>query len=77
MSGPFIFIATNRLKPGKLEAERTRVPELCDFIEVVGSDYRREQHEERERSASAPGGANAGRRGLPIDGSPLKARVGK
>ena len=55
----------------------SRLHELCDFIEVVGSDYRREQHEERERSASAPGGANAGRRGLPIDGSPLKARVGK
>jgi hypothetical protein len=34
MSGPFIFIATNRLKPGKLEAERTRVPELCEFIEA-------------------------------------------
>jgi hypothetical protein len=25
MSGPFIFIATNRLKPGKREAERARV----------------------------------------------------
>jgi hypothetical protein len=34
MSGPFIFIATNSLKPGKLEAERKRVPELCDFIEA-------------------------------------------
>jgi hypothetical protein len=34
MSGPFIFIATNRLKPGKLEDERKRVPELCDFIEA-------------------------------------------
>ncbi len=34
MAGPFIFIATNRLKPGKLEAERRRVPELCDFIEA-------------------------------------------
>src|SRR6266576_807827 len=33
MSGPFIFIATNRLKQGKLEEERTRVPGLCDFIE--------------------------------------------
>jgi hypothetical protein len=34
MTGPFIFIATNRLKPGKLEDERKRVPELCDFIEA-------------------------------------------
>ena len=32
MSGPFIFIATNKLKPGKLEAERARVRELSDFI---------------------------------------------
>jgi hypothetical protein len=34
MSGPFIFIATNRLKPGKLEAERRRVPGLVEFIEA-------------------------------------------
>jgi hypothetical protein len=34
MSGPFIFIATNRLKPGKLEAERARVPGLVEFIEA-------------------------------------------
>jgi hypothetical protein len=34
MSGPFIFIATNRLKEGKLEEESRRVPELCDFIEA-------------------------------------------
>jgi hypothetical protein len=34
MAGPFIFIATNRLKPGKLEAERQRVPGLVDFIEA-------------------------------------------
>ena len=32
MSGPFIFIATNRLKPGKLEDERERVRELSEFI---------------------------------------------
>src|SRR5882762_5384697 len=32
MSGPFIFIATNRLKPGKLDEERARVPGLVDFI---------------------------------------------
>ena len=31
MSGPFIFIATNRLKPGKLADERKRVPGLVDF----------------------------------------------
>jgi hypothetical protein len=34
MPGPFIFIATNRLKPGKLDAERQRVPGLCDYIEA-------------------------------------------
>lgn len=32
MPGPFIFIATNRMKRGKLEAERRRVPGLCEFI---------------------------------------------
>ena len=31
-STPFIFIATNRLRPGRLEAERARVPGLVDFI---------------------------------------------
>ena len=34
MSGPFIFIATNRLKPGKLADERKRVPGLVDFVEA-------------------------------------------
>ena len=34
MSGPFIFIATNRLKPGKLDDERARVPGLVEFIEA-------------------------------------------
>ncbi len=34
MVEPFIFIATNRLKPGALEAERQRVPELSAFIEA-------------------------------------------
>jgi hypothetical protein len=33
MSGPFIFIATNRLKAGKLEEERERVPGLVEFIQ--------------------------------------------
>src|SRR3954466_5966732 len=32
MSSPFIFIATNRLKPGAYEAERRRVPGLVEFI---------------------------------------------
>jgi hypothetical protein len=34
MSSPFIFIATNRLKPGAYEAERHRVPGLVDSIEA-------------------------------------------
>ena len=34
MSGPFIFIATNRLKPGKLAEERERVPGLVAFVEA-------------------------------------------
>ena len=33
MSSPFIFIATNRLKPGQLDGERKRVPGLVEFIE--------------------------------------------
>jgi hypothetical protein len=34
VSSPFIFIATNRLKPGALERERKRVPGLVEFIEA-------------------------------------------
>jgi hypothetical protein len=34
MAGPFIFIASNRLKTGKLDAERHRVPGLVEFIEA-------------------------------------------
>ena len=34
MSGPFIFIATNRLKPGKLNSEQKRLPDLIDFIQA-------------------------------------------
>jgi hypothetical protein len=34
VSAPFIFIATNRLRPGALEAEKGRVPQLCEFIEA-------------------------------------------
>jgi hypothetical protein len=34
MTGPFIFIATNRLKEGKLESEKQRVPGLVDFVQA-------------------------------------------
>jgi hypothetical protein len=34
VTGPFIFIATNRLKPGKLDDEKKRVPDLVDFIQA-------------------------------------------
>jgi hypothetical protein len=34
VSSPFIFIATNRLKPGQLNRERDRVPGLVEFIET-------------------------------------------
>jgi biotin carboxylase len=34
VSGPFVFIATNRLKPGKLAEERERVPGLVDLVEA-------------------------------------------
>ena len=34
MSGPFIFIATNKLKEGKLEAERNRAADVGSFIEA-------------------------------------------
>jgi hypothetical protein len=34
MTSPFIFIATNRLKQGKLEGEKKRLPQLIDFIQV-------------------------------------------
>jgi hypothetical protein len=34
MSGPFIFIATNRLKQGKLDSEMKRLPGLIDFIQA-------------------------------------------
>ena len=34
MPSPFIFIATNRLKPGRLERERSRVQGLVEFIEA-------------------------------------------
>ena len=34
MTGPFVFIATNRLKPGKLDSEKRRLPDLIDFIKA-------------------------------------------
>jgi hypothetical protein len=34
MPGPFIFIATNRLRDGRFSAEQQRVPELVRFIEA-------------------------------------------
>lgn len=34
MTSPLIFIATNRLKPGRLDDERERVPRLVAFIEA-------------------------------------------
>lgn len=34
MTGPFIFIATNRLKPRMLDAETARVPGLVEFVET-------------------------------------------
>jgi hypothetical protein len=37
MSGPFIFIATNQLRDGKLDAERNRADELSAFIEASES----------------------------------------
>jgi hypothetical protein len=43
ISAPFIFIATNRLKPGAYEAERDRVPGLAASVSTmagVGSPLR-------------------------------------
>ena len=34
MHGPLIFIATNRLKPGRLDSEQARVPGLVEFVEA-------------------------------------------
>ena len=34
MQEPLIFIATNRLKPGRLDSERARVPGLVEFVEA-------------------------------------------
>ncbi|MGD0686260.1 MAG: hypothetical protein ABSA03_14220 [Streptosporangiaceae bacterium] len=34
MPGPFIFIATNRLRDGRFDAEQQRVPGLSRFVEA-------------------------------------------
>lgn len=34
MTGPFIFIGTNKVKDGKLDAERAHVPNWVRFIEA-------------------------------------------
>jgi hypothetical protein len=34
MPAPFIVTATNKLKPGALEAEQHRVKELCQHLEA-------------------------------------------
>jgi biotin carboxylase len=35
VAGPSIFIATNRLRAGKLDAEMKRVPGLVDFVQTA------------------------------------------
>ena len=52
----------------------SRLHDLCDFVEVLGKDYRREQHEARERAAQAP--AQSGRRGLPDSVAHMKSKIG-
>jgi hypothetical protein len=50
MPGPFIFIATNRLRDGQFDAEQQRVPELSRFIEaneprlIAFNEYANEDH---------------------------------
>jgi hypothetical protein len=34
MSGPFIFVATNKVREGRLEGERARVPGWIEFIDA-------------------------------------------
>ena len=52
MPGPFIFIATNRLRDGRFDAEQQRVPELSRFIEaheprlIAFNEYVNEDHTE-------------------------------
>ena len=63
MSGPFIFIATNKLKEGKLEDEKRRVPEL--FMEVV-----------RERAARAYAETLEATTGIQVFGPPRRIHEG-
>ena len=49
MQEPLIFIATNRLKPGRLDSERARVPGLVEFVEANEPRFDRLQRV-RERS---------------------------
>ncbi|HUY47345.1 MAG TPA: hypothetical protein VMV92_16705 [Streptosporangiaceae bacterium] len=52
MPGPFIFIATNRLRDGRFGAEQQRVPGLSRFIEaneprlIAFNEYVNEDHSE-------------------------------
>ena len=52
MPGPFIFIATNRLRDGRFDAEQRRVPGLSRFIEakeprlIAFNEYVNEDHNE-------------------------------
>jgi hypothetical protein len=52
MAGPFIFIATNRLRDGRFDAEQQRVPGLSSFIEaheprlIAFNEYVNEGHSE-------------------------------
>jgi predicted component of type VI protein secretion system len=52
MPGPFIFIATNRLRDGRFGAEQQRVPGLSQFIEaneprlIAFHEYVNEDHSE-------------------------------
>ena len=34
MTGPFLYIGTNTIKPGMLDTARTRLAELVDFVET-------------------------------------------
>ena len=34
MSGPLILVATNKLRPGRFEAEQERLPGFVDYIEA-------------------------------------------
>lgn len=60
MPGPFIFIATNRLRDGRFDAEQQRVPELVRFIEaheprlIAFNGHPGLRHAHRQHPADAP-----------------------